>query len=146
MNHETRSDLARLLLRLGLGALMLAHGLVLKVMTFTVAGTVGYFESIGYPGFFAYLIIGGEILAGIALLLGAFTRMAALASIPILIGATLEHVGNGWVFNAPGGGWEYPVFWTLMLVVLALLGGGRWSLDNRLRQQLPMLKTLLGQA
>ena len=43
---------------------------------------------------------------------------------PLLIGATLQHAGNGWLFTAPGGGWEFPAFWTAMLVVQALLGAG----------------------
>src|SRR5208337_4342584 len=97
---------AALLLRVSLGVMFLAHGLLLKVFTFTVAGTVGYFESLGYPGFFAYLVI-----------LGAYTRTIALLLLPIMIGAALQHTGNGWVFSGKGGGWEFPVFWTAMLFV-----------------------------
>ena len=67
---------AALLLRVSLGALLLAHGLLLKVFTFGIAGTAGYFESIGYPALFAYLVIAGEILGGIALILGVWTRWA----------------------------------------------------------------------
>ena len=115
---------AALLLRVSLGVMFLAHGLLLKVFTFTVAGTVGYFESLGYPGFFAYLVILGEIGGGIALILGAYTRTIALLLLPIMIGATLQHTGNGWVFSAKGGGWEFPVFWTAALLVQALLGDG----------------------
>jgi putative oxidoreductase len=117
-----------LLLRVSLGALLLAHGLLLKVFTFTVAGTVGYFESIGYPGAFAYLVIGGEILGGIALILGVWTRWVALLAVPILIGATLQHIPNGWLFSAAQGGWEFPAFWTIALVVQALLGDGAYAL------------------
>ncbi|MBP2300097.1 DoxX family protein [Azospirillum picis] len=119
---------AAFLLRVGLGLLFLAHGLVLKVLTFTVSGTVGYFESIGYPGVFAYLVILGEIGGGLLLVAGVYTRWIALALLPILIGATLQHAGNGWVFNAPGGGWEFPLFWTLLLVVQSLLGDGAFAL------------------
>ena len=61
---------AALLLRVSLGVLFLAHGLLLKVFTFTVPGTVGYFESIGYPGYFRLSRDPGEIGAGIALILG----------------------------------------------------------------------------
>jgi len=118
---------AALLLRVSLGVMLLAHGLILKVFTFTIPGTVGYFESIGYPGFFAYLVILGEIGGGLALILGVWTRAIALLMLPILIGATLQHIGNGWVFTAQGGGWEYPVFWTVTLVVQALLGDGAYA-------------------
>ncbi|MFZ0571271.1 MAG: DoxX family protein [Rhodomicrobium sp.] len=116
-----------LLLRVSLGVMFLAHGLLLKVLTFTIAGTVGYFQSIGYPGFFAYLVIAGEIGGGIALILGAYTRIVALLLLPILIGATLQHIGNGWLFSGAGGGWEFPVFWIAMLLVQALLGDGAYA-------------------
>lgn len=119
---------AATLLRVSLGALFLAHGLVLKVMTFTVPGTVGYFQSIGYPAAFAYIVIAAEILGGIALILGVWTRAVALLFLPIMIGATMQHIGNGWVFTAKGGGWEFPVFWTIALVAQALLGNGAFAL------------------
>lgn len=118
---------AALLLRLSLGTLFLAHGL-LKVLVFTIPGTVGFFESLGYPGFFAYLVILAEIGGGILLLTGTLTRVISLALIPVMIGATLTHVANGWVFSSQGGGWEFPAFWTITLVVQALLGGGAFAL------------------
>ena len=127
MTDTQTAPYAALLLRVSLGILFLAHGLLLKVFTFTVAGTVGYFESIGYPGFFAYLVIAGEIGGGIALILGVYTRTIALLLLPIMIGATLQHIGNGWVFSGKGGGWEFPVFWTAMLLVQALLGDGAYA-------------------
>lgn len=119
---------AALLLRVSLGILLLAHGLLLKVLTFGVAGTVGYFQSIGYPGVLAFLVIAGEIGGGVALILGVWPRAIALLMVPILIGATLQHAGNGWVFSAKGGGWEYPAFWAVALLVQALLGDGAMAL------------------
>jgi putative oxidoreductase len=125
---DTRTaSYAALLLRVSLGTMFLAHGLLLKVLTYTIAGTAGYFESIGYPGYFAYLVMLGEIGGGIALILGAHTRIIALLLLPIIIGATFEHVGNGWVFSGKGGGWEFPVFWAAMLLVQALLGDGAYA-------------------
>lgn len=121
---------AALVLRVSLGVLLLAHGLLLKVFTFTVPGTVGFFESIGYPGYFAYLVILGEIGGGLALLLGLWTRPISLLLLPILVGATLQHLGNGWLFSAPNGGWEFPAFWTVMLVVQALLGDGAFAVRS----------------
>ena len=119
---------AALLLRVSLGSLFLAHGLLLKVLTFTIPGTVGYFQSLGYPGFFAYLVIAGEIGGGLALLLGVRTRAISVLLLPIMIGATLQHLGNGWLFTGQNGGWEFPVFWTVALLVQALLGDGAFAL------------------
>lgn len=121
---------AALILRVGLGVLFLAHGLLLKVMTFGIAGTAGYFQSIGYPASFAYLVILGEIGGGLALILGAYTRVIAVLLLPIMIGATLQHIPNGWVFSAKGGGWEFPAFWTILLIVQALLGDGAYALGR----------------
>lgn len=124
----TQADYGAALLRVTLGVAALAHGLVLKVMTFGVAGTVGYFESIGYPGLFAYLVIFGEIAGGLALITGVWARTAAFLMVPILLGAAAQHAPNGWVFNATGGGWEYPVFWALALVASGLIGPGAFAL------------------
>lgn len=119
-----------LLLRIALGTMLIAHGL-LKVLVFTIPGTVGYFESIGYPGFFAYLVIAAELGGGALLVLGVQTRLVALALVPVLLGAAIEHAGNGWVFSSPGGGWEFPVFWSVALAAQSLLGGGAYSVTIR---------------
>ncbi|MDN3523060.1 DoxX family protein [Halomonas ramblicola] len=118
------------LLRIALGVMTLAHGLM-KVFVFTVPGTVGYFESLGLPGVLAYLTILAEVGGGLALILGLFTRWVSLALVPVLLGAAWVHLGNGWVFSNEGGGWEFPVFWTLALLVQAGLGSGSLSVSRR---------------
>ena len=50
---------------------------------------------------------------------------------PILIGATIHHLPAGWLFSAQGGGWEFPAFWTIALLVQAGLGAGAHALDLR---------------
>ena len=67
------------------------------------------------------------------LVLGVGSRWIALALVPILLGATWVHAGNGWVFSAPNGGWEYPVFLIAASFVQALLGDGAYALGERLR-------------
>lgn len=119
---------AALLLRVSLGIMFLAHSLYLKVFVFTVPGTVGFFESLGLPAIAAYLTILAEIAGGIALILGFQTRLVALAVIPVLLGATWVHAGNGWVFSNQGGGWEYPLFLVVAALVQALLGSGAYAL------------------
>jgi len=127
MSASNQTQLVALLLRVVLGAMFLAHA-GLKVFVFTIPGTVQFFQSIGYPGFFAYVVILAEALGGAALILGVQVRLVAAGLIPVLIGATIQHAGNGWMFASPNGGWEFPAFWTVALAVQALLGAGAYAL------------------
>lgn len=122
--HASEQSLGLSLLRIHLGVILLAHGW-LKISVFTIAGTVSYFAGLGLPAVFAYLVIFGEIAAGIALILGVQTRLAAALSVPILVGATFFHLGNGWLFSAEGGGWEFPASLSVIAVVVALMGSGK---------------------
>ena len=131
MNDERRIDLAALLLRTGLGAMFIAHAL-LKIFVFTPAGTAQFFESLGLPGALAYATIVAELAGGLMLILGVYARGVAFALVPVLLGATWAHFGNGWLFTAPKGGWEYPAFLTLAAVVVGLLGAGRYAINARL--------------
>ncbi|QGM44817.1 DoxX family protein [Methylocystis heyeri] len=116
-----------LLLRLTLGVMFLAHGL-LKVFVFTLPGTVKFFAMLGYPAALAYVVVGLEILGGLALLTGLFTRTVSLALVPVLVGALLVHLHNGWLFSAANGGWEFPALWIMLLLVQALVGPGAFAL------------------
>jgi putative oxidoreductase len=107
-------------LRIAVGLMFIAHSVVLKYFTFTLAGTAQYFASIGLPGFLAYVVFAAEAVGGVLLILNVRTRWVAAALIPVLIGATWAHIGNGWVFSNTGGGWEYPVFLILATAVVAL--------------------------
>jgi putative oxidoreductase len=134
MIQQHTAPYAALVLRLVLGV-FIAHGL-LKVVVFTVPGTVQFFESVGFPGTLAYVTIAVELGAGALLLLGVGTRWVALATVPALLGAALVHLPNDWVFSAQGGGWEYPVFLAAAAVVQFLLGDGAHALSGR-QQSLP---------
>ena len=112
--------------RLSLGVILLAHGL-LKIFVFTIPGTVGFFESLGLPAIVAYLTIFGEIAGGAALIIGIYTRLTALLSVPILLGATWAHAGNGWVFSNQGGGWEFPALLVVMAIAVAVQGSGSFA-------------------
>jgi putative oxidoreductase len=126
MSDTQNAQYAALLLRLSLGVMFLAHT-GLKVFVFTIPGTVGFFESIGYPGFLAYVVILAEGLGGLALILGIQVRLVSAGLIPVLLGALMVHLPNGWLFTAPNGGWEFPAFWTVALAVQALLGAGAYA-------------------
>ena len=110
-------------MRIHFGVILLAHGW-LKISVFTISGTVGYFASLGLPSIVAYLTIFGEIAAGLALIAGIQTRLASILSVPFLLGATFVHLGNGWLFSAEGGGWEFPASLTVIAIAIALMGSG----------------------
>ena len=125
------ADLAALILRVTNGILFLLHA-GLKLFVFTPAGTVGFFESIGLPGFLAYIVIAAELLGGIALILGYKTRIVSLGLILVLLGAIFTvHLSAGFFFSNANGGWEYPAFWAVTLLVLSLLGDGAYALGKR---------------
>lgn len=116
------------ILRAVSGTFFLAHA-GLKLFVFTPAGTAQFFQSIGLPGPLAYLTIAAEVLGGLALLLGVFSRHAAVALAFVLLGTIVTvHAANGFFFDAPKGGWEYPAFWIAALVAQALIGEGAFAL------------------
>jgi putative oxidoreductase len=120
------------LLRVSLGIMYLAHSVVLKLFTYGLAGTAGYFESIGLPGWLAYATFAAEAIGGVLLVIGFHSRIVALALTPALLGAVIwAHGVNGWVFTAPGGGWEYPVYLIVLSIAQALLGDGAFALSGR---------------
>lgn len=135
MNNERNIAYATALLRISLGVMLLAHGLLLKYFTFTLAGTAGFFESIGFPGSLAYIVFAMETVGGILLILGIGSRWVAAAMVPVLIGALSVHIGNGWVFSNPNGGWEYPLYLVVLSAVQFLLGDGAFALSSTLENR-----------
>ena len=124
MNKTNIQSIGVSLLRIHFGIILLAHGW-LKVYVFSIAGTVGYFSSIGLPSIIAYLVIFGELVGGLALILGIQTRLAAALAVPIVFGAAVMNSGNGWLHSASGGGWEYAASLTVIAISLAFTGSGQ---------------------
>lgn len=131
MINQTTAPYAALLLRLSLGVMFLAHSVYLKAFVFTLPGTAQFFQSIGLPGLFAYLVFAAEAIGGVMLVVGYRTRLVALLLVPVLLGAAWVHWPNGWLFTAPNGGWEYPVFLAAMSLVMVLLGDGAYSIGRQ---------------
>jgi putative oxidoreductase len=131
MIDRTTAPYGALLLRVSLGAMFLAHSLYLKLVVFTLPGTVKFFESLGLPAFTTHLTILAEALGGLMLIAGFRTRYAAVALVPVLLGATWVHWKNGWLFTNAGGGWEYPLFLAAATVVQALIGDGAYAAGAR---------------
>ncbi|WP_062018391.1 DoxX family protein [Aureimonas sp. AU4] len=119
---------AATVLRVALGILFLAHA-GLKVFVFTPAGTAQFFASLGLPGPLAYLVILAEVLGGISLIAGVYSRIVALALVPIIAGAIVTvHGSAGFFFTNPNGGWEFLALWIVGLLAVALLGDGAYAL------------------
>ena len=124
-------DYGVLLLRLSLGVMFLAHGAVLKLATY------------GLPGWLAYATAAAETVGGVLLLLGVQSRWVALALSPVLLGAIASvHGAMGWVFTAPGGGWEYPAYLFVLCVAQALLGDGAHALGRSTLPRKPVVPTV----
>lgn len=123
MSSDRRLDAAAIVLRTGLGIMFIAHAL-LKYFVFTLPGTAKFFQSLGLPGALGYVTFAAELVGGVLLVAGIRTRLVALVLTPFVAGATWAHAGNGWVFTAQNGGWEYPAFLTLATIATVLLGNG----------------------
>jgi putative oxidoreductase len=130
---------AAFVLRVTLGTMFIAHAL-LKYAVFTLPGTVQFFQSLGLPGPLAYVVFWVELIGGALILAGIGTRWVAAALVPILLGSLWAHAGNGWVFSAQGGGWEYPAFLAATAIAQALLGDGKFALSG-LFGRAPQLRT-----
>jgi putative oxidoreductase len=120
---------AALVLRVALGVMFIAHA-GLKYYVFTLPGTAQFFESLGLPAALAYATFWAELAGGAAILAGLYSRWVSAALLPVLLGAAWAHAGNGWLFTAPNGGWEYPAFLAAAAAAQALLGDGRFALSN----------------
>jgi putative oxidoreductase len=118
---------AALLLRLTLGIVFIAHGLF-KVLVLTLSDTAAFFVAHGFPGWTVYPVFVAEVLGGAALVAGFYTRVMAIALLPVLLGAFTVHWANGWYFGSPHGGWEYIAFLLAALLVQAGLGDGPFAL------------------
>lgn len=125
--NDQQTPYAAAILRITLGTILVAHAL-LKILVFTLPGTAGFFASQGFPGWMAYPVVLIELLGGVAMVAGFQTRLAAIAAIPVLLGALLVHSANGWLFTSQNGGWEYPALLVVLAAVVALLGDGAFSL------------------
>jgi putative oxidoreductase len=135
MIKSSTAPYAALILRVSLGVMFLAH-VALKIFVFTIPGFVEYFSSLGLPAILAYAVIALELFGGVALILGISAPWVALPLALEMAGTiVMVHGANGWLFTNKDGGWEYPAFWTIGLVVVYLLGDGAMALKPVPRSQ-----------
>src|SRR5215216_2282586 len=115
------------LLRVALGAMFIAHAL-LKYLFFTMPCFEGFLGKVGLPAALAWPIVLAELIGGAAIVAGFYGRWMSLALLPVLLGALSVHAGNGWLFTAPNGGWEYPAFLAAAALAHVLAGDGAFAL------------------
>jgi putative oxidoreductase len=132
-------DLSWLIIRVAAGGVLLTHGII-KLMTTTVAAfAAGSMARRGIePAMtFAYIVWFNETIGALCLILGLFTRFVAAAiAIELAVITFAVSWGNGFSASSPGGGWEFPFLWGLVVFAIALRGGGPYSLDRKLGREL----------
>ena len=128
MNRIPLNALGVTITRVTLGIVLIAHSAYLKGVVFTLPGTAAFFASIGLPGWLAYVVFVIETVAGAMLVVGWQSRAAAVAIVPVLLGATWAHWSAGWLFTNSGGGWEYPALLAVLAVAQAFLGYASYAL------------------
>lgn len=128
-------DLALLVFRCAIGAVMLAHGWNHIFGGGKIEGTGRWFASLGMkPGMLhAWVASLAEVASGVGLVLGLFMPLCGAAVIGTMTVALItNHRGNGFFIFRPGEGWEYVMTLIAAGLALAVVGGGTWSLDHAL--------------
>lgn len=131
MNPALQQDLARLLLRVTLGILVLLHGIA--KLDGGLAPIVGMVERAGFPGVLGYAVLIGEILAPLMLIAGFHARIGGLlVAVNMLVAVFLAHMGELGSLDRSGG-WalELQAMFFVSGVVVALTGPGRFSVNGR---------------
>ena len=121
-----------LLIRLVAGLSLIPHGFP-KLLN--PAGAAGFFTQSGYrPGMLWAVVVGcTEVFGGLFLALGLFTRLACIPILIFLITAITYHQQFGFVWNNRG--FEYPLFWAIVVLHFLANGGGPYSLDAHLPRE-----------
>jgi putative oxidoreductase len=132
MGSALKSDNAgKLLLRLAVGGLMIFHGIA--KLTHGIGFIEGMLAGRGWPGYIAYGVYLGEILAPILIIIGFKTRIAALiVAIDMVAAIWLAHASNILQIKEAGGAWaiEIEVFYLLGSLALFFIGGGQYSVSR----------------
>ena len=122
-----------LILRVAVGVVMIAHGYNHIFRGGKIAGTAGWFESLGMkPGILhAWLASLTELGAGAMLIFGFLTPLAAGGVVGVMLVALItNHLNNGFFIFRPGEGYEYVLTLLLTGLAIAAIGAGQWSIDN----------------
>ena len=142
---KTDNDVSTLVLRLVLGAVFFPHGAQMVLGWFGgygLSGTMGFFTgTLHIPAPFAFLAIAAQFAGAIGLILGLFTRLAALGiAANMLVAVAMVHAQYGWFMNwfgnQKGEGFEYHLLAIGIALVLVVRGGGKWAADTAIENSL----------
>lgn len=125
-NHEKTAGYAVFFLRLVLGVVFFMH-VYTGVGGMAIPGTDTVFSVVGMSEVGSYFTYVLGLLVGASLILGLYTRVAAVLAMLFYVGGMFAYYGNGWVFSSTGGGWEYPFVMFFVAIVVAMLGGGHYA-------------------
>jgi putative oxidoreductase len=137
--YDQVRDISWLIVRLTAGGFLLIHG-IQKLTLSSISGFAA--NSLARRGIepsvpLAYVVFFLETVGALCIMFGLFTRFfAAAIGIQFLIIVFVAHWAPGFPWNRPGGGWEYPAFWGLIILAIGLRGGGPYSLDRKLGREL----------
>jgi putative oxidoreductase len=129
-NGSSGGDAGRFVLRVALGVLVLFHGV--SKLTGGNAFVTGALAKVGMPASLGYLVFIGEVLAPLLLIVGAWTRLAALAVVVnMVVAVLLAHTGQLFTIAKSGGyGLELQAMYLFAAISVALLGAGRYSVSG----------------
>ena len=137
--YDNVRDFSWLLVRCTAGGFLLIHG-IQKLTGNSIAAFAA--NSLARRGIepsvpLAYAVFFLETVGALCIMFGLFTRFfAAAIGVQFLVIVFIAHWAPGFPWNRPGGGWEYPAFWGLIIVAIGLRGGGPYSLDRKLGREL----------
>ncbi|MEH7374582.1 DoxX family protein [Neobacillus drentensis] len=131
-----KSEVGTLILRLFLGVSFFIHG-VSKFQN-GIENTIGWFDSLGIPGFMGYIVAIIELVGGLLLTIGFGTRYIAALFVFIMIGAIWKvKLAAGFMGNGQGAGFELDLAFAVMAVYILLNSNSALSLDSKLFSKNP---------
>lgn len=119
-----KMNIVTTIMRVVFGILFLAHGM--DKFNTGLGNVAGWFESINIPGFLAYIVGPVELIGGILLILGLFTRYVSTILFVILLGAVLTAKLSMGLLN----GYELDLSFMLIALYLVFAETTRWSMDH----------------
>jgi len=132
--YRALAPVTELLIRLCAGLSMAAHGYL--ILFGAREANIAFFAQAGFhPAAFWTIVTGAaQFFGGLCLAAGLLTRLAAVPVLLFLLVAIQFHAPNGFAWNKLG--FEYPLFWAIVVFHFLVRGGGRWSLDRAIGKEI----------